>query len=188
MASVSILKTPNQICPLAPRKVMFGNDGVTSCRYFDLISDEMYARGRRIKVTRHFKSVFGLLPTTKSKVREASKEDAVPFDVPPEPEYIPPCEEPSNKLERQNAIPYEKMISVNQSMIILPASDFDPHSIRICELVLKGICEINYNDIAALMSLREGTIVNDPRSQKRIPENLEDLPQWRRLQNLVHLS
>ena len=184
MAPASILKT----LPQSPVKtVAFVKDGVTSCRYFDLISDEMYARGRRMAVTRKFESVFGLIPTTKSKIREASKEEAVPFDVPPEPETIPPCEDPSNNLERQNAIPYGQIVYTNQPMIILPASDFDPHSIKICNLVLKGICEMNYNDIASLMSLEEETMYA-PRPQKCIPENLEDRVAWRRLQNLVHLS
>ena len=185
MAPVSILKNPTQ-----KRSVSFDENGVTSCRYFDLISDEMYARGRRMKVTRHFSSVFGLMPTIKSKIREASKEAAVPFDPPPEPETIPPCEDPGNKLERQNANPYSMLYDntlTNQLMMILPSSDFDPHSLRICELVLKEICEMNYNDITALMSLKEESM-NAPRARKCIPENLEDRVAWRRMQNLVHLS
>jgi len=145
-----------------------------------------------MKITKHFANVFGLLPTTSSKIREASKEVAVPFNIPPEPETIPPCEDPSNNLARQNANPFEMLydptiITANQPMIILPASDFDPHSIKICDLVLKDICEMNYNDIAALMSLNEEPM-NAPRPQKCMPENLEDRVAWRRLQNLVHLS
>jgi len=185
MAPVSILKTSRG-------SVSFDPNGVTACRYFDLISDEMYARGRRMKVTQHFENVFGLLPTTRSKIREASKEEAVPFENPPEPETIPPCEDPSNSLERQYAIPFEilydqTVITTNQPILILPASDFDPHSIKICELVLKDICEMNYNDIASLMSLKEETM-DAPRPKKSMPENLEDRVNWRRLQNLVHLS
>ena len=191
MAPVSILKT-------ARRSVSFDPNGVTACRYFDLISDEMYARGRRMKVTKQFKDVFGLFPTIRSKIREASKEEAVPFENPPEPETIPPsetippCEDPSNSLERQYAIPFEMLydqtvITTNQPILILPASDFDPHSIKRCELVLKDICEMNYNDIASLMSLKEETM-DAPRPKKSMPENLEDRVNWRRLQNLVHLS
>ena len=186
MSPVSILKKS------AGRSISFDPNGVTSCRYFDLISDEMYARGRRMKVTRHFKNVFGLLPTTRSKVREACKEEAVPFENPPEPETSPPCEDPANNLERQNADPFDMLydptiITANQPILILPASDFDPHSIKICALVLKDICEINYNDIRALMSLKEEPM-NLPRPQKCIPDNLEDCVAWRKLQNLVHLS
>ena len=189
MATVSILKTSTG---KASQSISFDPNGVTACRYFDLISDEMYARGRRMKITRHFKDVFGLLPTIKSKIREASKEEAVPFEIPPEPETIIPCEDPSNSLERQNANAFEMLydpnvITANQPMIILPASDFDPHSIKRCELVLKDICEMNYTDIAALMSLEDESM-NAPRPQKSMPQNLEDRVAWRRLQNIVHLS
>jgi hypothetical protein len=161
MAPVSIQKTSTGS---ASPSISFDTNGITACCYFDLISDEMYARGRRMKVTKHFANVFGLLPTTTSKIREASKGEAVPFNIPPEPESIPPCEDPVNFLARQNANPFDMLydptiITANQPMIILPASDFDPHSIQICDLVLKCI-----------------------------PENLEDRVAWRRLQNLVHLS
>ena len=187
MAPVSILKTPAQ-----KRSVSFDENGVTSCRYFDLTSDEIYARGRRMKITKHFRDVFGLLPTTTSKIREASKEEAVPFDPPPEPETIIPCENPGNKLERQNANPFDTLydhtvITANQPIMILPAYNFEIDTIRICELVLKDICEMNYNDIVALMSLKEEP-ADAQRSQNHIPKNLEDRVVWRRMRNIVHLS
>lgn len=190
----SILKASNQ--PPSIRSISFHPKGISSVRYFDLTIDEIYSRGRRMAVTKHFKDAFGLIKL-KSKINDADA-DARPFIIPPQPdielEHLSSAEErqrrrpvingpasdPSNILERQpNFIPHQ----ITEIPSIM--NDFDSHSLRMCKSVLRGITVVELSDIFSLMSLKEESIC--------IPHNnllpsLEDRVQWRKEQNLIHLS